>query len=310
MRLLAPASLLLLVAFSACLESEADESVDTTRPVIGPAAGSQGVIPGHFLEVGPAATHIPLAFEVTDDREISEIAIETHNGFDGHLHGRGPTGSDFVLLNFRQTLLAEDFADSTRFETRADDTLSIFLDERNGLIPAGSRVLAGPYHFSVKAVDASGNETSYDDNSTYHSTLLVQRSHAPAVEVMAVDRVGGLGARDSRAQHRRRSLLRAGLPLGGRRAPGSIAARAGGGVPGGVALGQLQLATLVQGRQRCPTAESDRHRPRRSTNWRNRHPKHGPRRSAAGLGRGQERQHHTKNLQLTPSNCFQLLSDE
>ncbi len=65
------------------------------------------------------------------------------------------------------------------------------MDERNPNIPAGARLLAGPYRFSIKAVDASGNETSYDDNSTYHSTLYLQRSYTPAVAVTNVDRATG-----------------------------------------------------------------------------------------------------------------------
>ncbi len=52
-------------------------------------------------------------------------------------------------------------------------------------------MLAGPHHFSVKAVDVSGNETSYDDNSTYHSTIHLQRSYAPRVTVDAIDGAGG-----------------------------------------------------------------------------------------------------------------------
>ena len=191
MRLIATTLLLLAGTLSGCLGSEADETIDLTAPVIGPRGSTQGIAPARFLEVGPKASHIPLAFEVTDERGISEIGIESHNGFDGHLHGRGPTGGEFVLLNYRQTLLAKDFPDATRFETRADDELSIFLDERNPNIPAGARLLAGPYHFSIKAVDASGNETSYDDNSTYHSTIYLQRSYAPAVEVASVDRASG-----------------------------------------------------------------------------------------------------------------------
>ena len=65
------------------------------------------------------------------------------------------------------------------------------MDERNPFIPADGLVLAGPYHFSIKAVDASGNETSYNDNSTYHGTIFLQRDYAPQIEVSTLDESNG-----------------------------------------------------------------------------------------------------------------------
>ncbi len=183
---------LLLGSLSACLTPEAEEITDVESPVIGPvAAATSAVAPEHFVEVPPEATHIPLAFGVTDNLGISEIVVESHNAFDGHLHGRSISSNKFVLLDHRQTLLGEDLEDPTQFESQLDDEISIYLDERNPSLAKDDRVLAGPYHFSIKAVDASGNETSYDDNSTYHTTLHLQRSYAPRVRVDAVDRVTG-----------------------------------------------------------------------------------------------------------------------
>ncbi len=182
--------LLPLCLFTACLESGDDDSVDLISPEISPVAGTQDIMPGHFIEVSADVKSVPLAFQVADGTGISEILLEAHSGFDGHTHGR-KTNGDFVLFGYYHVITADELEDPRFFESDATDDLTIYLDERNTLIPDEALILAGPYHFSIKATDTEGNETSYADNSTYHTTLYIQREYAPLINVNAIDKTVG-----------------------------------------------------------------------------------------------------------------------
>ncbi len=175
---------------SSCLDSGDDETLDLQSPKITPIVSSQVISPGHFTEVPRDVSSIPLAFQVEDENGISEIVIDVHNGFDGHTHGR-IASSDFVLLNYTHTIDHTDLEDPRLFVSELDDDLSIYLDDTNPLIPAAGLMLAGPYHFSIKAADLEGNETSYADNTTYHTTLYIQRDYAPQMEVNMLDPMAG-----------------------------------------------------------------------------------------------------------------------
>lgn len=179
----------LLLLFGSCLNSSEDEDLDVQPPTISAPTTTGNIAPAHFIEVPPDADHIPVAFAVADGRGLSEIVLESHNGFDGHVHGKSV--NDFVLLSYRHTLTGEALADPLRFESQADEEPTIYLDDRNPRIPTDGLVLAGPYHFSIKAVDESGNETSYADNSTYHTTFYLQRHYAPQLRVDGIDRATG-----------------------------------------------------------------------------------------------------------------------
>ena len=183
-------TLLSLYLFSACLDSGDEEDLDLRGPSITPVSTTQAIMPSHFLEVEVDALRIPLAFRVEDETGISEITIESHNGFDGHTHGR-MDNTDFVLFGYNHTIRRQDLEDPRFFQSEITDDLSIYLDERNTLIPAGALILAGPYHFSIKAADIEGNETSYADNTTYHTTLYIHREYAPLINVNAIDKTVG-----------------------------------------------------------------------------------------------------------------------
>jgi len=182
-------SVLALFVCGACLDSS-EEDLDLAAPTISFAAAATAIAPTHFSDISADASSIPLSFSVADDKGISEIVLESHNGFDGHVHGRS-VNNDFILFRYRHTILNEDLTDPFYFESRGDADPTIFLDERNPLVPEEMLPLAGPYHFSIRAVDVSGNETSYNDNSTYHTTINLQRHYAPRVRMTDVDRVNG-----------------------------------------------------------------------------------------------------------------------
>lgn len=175
-----------LVLLSSCLESDPDEVADLTAPVISANGSATTIRPEIFLNVSPDASVIPLEFSVSDESGIGEIKIESHSGFDGHSHGRIARASNFVLFSHYQVIGEEEIADAKDFSV-ADESHSIYLDDRNPAIDKGSFILAGPYHFSIKATDLLGNETSYIDNSTYHTTLFIERAYAPQITGLAIN---------------------------------------------------------------------------------------------------------------------------
>ena len=172
---------------SACLDSDDGEDQDLRSPEIRPSGSLQSIVPEHLSEISSDEYSIPLAFEVRDESGISEIVIESHSGFDGHTHGRTTNNGDFVLFAYNHVITSEAMEDPFVFQSSAVDDPTIYLDGRNDLIPDGALVLAGPYHFSIKATDVAGNETSYADNTTHHGTLYIHRDYAPQISPVAVD---------------------------------------------------------------------------------------------------------------------------
>ena len=179
-----------LLFLTACLDSDDGDDQDLRSPEIGPAANLQNIMPEHSLAVDGDATTIPLAFEVRDESGISEIIIESHSGFDGHTHGRITNNGEFVLFGYNHIITGEALDDPFVFQSGAGDDPTIYLDGRNSLIPDGALVLAGPYHFSIKATDIAGNETSYADNTTHHGTLYIHRDYAPQISPLTIDASG------------------------------------------------------------------------------------------------------------------------
>lgn len=114
-----------------------DDTVDTTAPTItleDPVAG-ESFAAGAALDV-----HCDLA----DDINLATYSITIHDNFDGHSHGR-------TLANFEydQSFTVEG--------TSAHVTQEI---------PVDATSTAGPYHFIMQAIDAAGNATSFDDDSS------------------------------------------------------------------------------------------------------------------------------------------------
>ena len=176
-----------LLFLSACLDSDDGDDQDLLSPEIRPFANSSNIMPEHFSVVAGEAMSIPLAFEVSDASGISEIVIESHSGFDGHTHGRITNTGEFVLFRYNHVITREALDDPFVFQSDAGEDPTIYLDGRNSFIPDGALVLAGPYHFSIKATDVAGNETSYADNTTHHGTLYIQRDYAPQISPVAID---------------------------------------------------------------------------------------------------------------------------
>jgi len=176
---------ILLIFNFACLEEA--EDIEFDEPQIMPLEGLQSISPDYFKIVRADENEIPLAFSVQDDSGIEEIKIESHSGFDGHTHGRRALGSNFLLFNYFHVIEASDLEDPTFFSTTEDDDLTIYLDERHDGLGENDNILAGPYHFSITATDVDGNETSYRENTTYHTVIYIQRPYAPQIEINSDD---------------------------------------------------------------------------------------------------------------------------
>lgn len=175
-----------LVLFSSCLESDPDQVADLTAPVISATGSSTTIQPELFMNVSTEASEIPLEFSVSDESGIREIKIESHSGFDGHSHGRIARANNFVLFSHYQVIGEEEIADANDFSV-AGESHSIYLDDRNPAIGEGNLILAGPYHFSIKATDLLGNETSYRDDSTYHTTIFINRAYSPQINDFSIN---------------------------------------------------------------------------------------------------------------------------
>ncbi|WP_345368350.1 DUF4625 domain-containing protein [Algivirga pacifica] len=179
-------SLLGLMTFSGCLSGTSEDDIDLLPPEISSIAEDIPIAPGYFQEVGAEDNAIPIHFKVTDPSGISQIKLQSHSGFDGHSHGRFANDFSFILFRHYQLLTEENLAGANTF-TADGEELMIYLDDRNPEIGTGN-ILAGPYHFSIQATDLNGNESRYADNSTYHTTLLIQRPYAPQIEYTTTNR--------------------------------------------------------------------------------------------------------------------------
>lgn len=114
-----------------------DDAVDTTAPTItleDPVAG-ESVAAGGMLDV-----HCDLA----DDINLATYSITIHDNFDGHSHGR-----TLANFNYDESFTVEGTTAHIEQEIAVDATST-----------------AGPYHFIMQAIDAAGNATSFDDDSS------------------------------------------------------------------------------------------------------------------------------------------------
>lgn len=171
--------------FSSCLEEEDVDSVDLEPPRIIANAGQGSIQPVHFFKTDSVTEEIPLAFTIEDASGIGEIKIDVHSGFDGHTHGKSASARNpkFRLFNHNEVLDAASFEDANRHTVSA----SLYLDARNPNLEEDELILGGVYHFSVQATDVEGNETNYRENTTYHTTLYLNRPYAPQVELTDID---------------------------------------------------------------------------------------------------------------------------
>ena len=114
-----------------------DDTVDTTAPTI----TLEDPVSGESVAAGSA---LAVHGDLEDDVDLATYSITIHDNFDGHAHGR--------TLN--------KFSFSQSYEVEGNDV------HINPEIVIEANATAGPYHFIVEAIDAAGNSTSFDDDSS------------------------------------------------------------------------------------------------------------------------------------------------
>lgn len=116
-----------------------------------------------------------LGFEATlvDDLELATYSIEIHENFSGHTHGRiASRQEDPSLLkwSFKESYLVPD-------------GLIVYqaIHKDDIVIPANA--MAGPYHFIVQAIDASGNATNFQDDSSVELEVYITNNSQPSISI-------------------------------------------------------------------------------------------------------------------------------
>ncbi|RJE74842.1 DUF4625 domain-containing protein [Reichenbachiella sp. MSK19-1] len=143
-------SIIVSAALVAC-ESD-DNTPDVTAPVIEveePESGEQFAAGGEIHAHG----------EVSDNEGLASYNITIHDDFDDHTHGR--TLSAFA---FDQSYVVEG--------ATAEIDVEIDID---------ADATAGPYHFIVQAIDATGNSTSFADGSAIERQIWITNDQMPLV---------------------------------------------------------------------------------------------------------------------------------
>lgn len=175
-RLYSAAALASLVFLGACSNDDDSEGQsDRTAPVISAAEGRSAIRPEHKEVRSMTTDHMHVRFQVNDDSGISEVLVDIHHGFDGHTHGK--TQGAFEHLSYRKIYDANG-SKSLNIDSNFDDVYWA----GNGSVIADN-VLAGPYHFSIDAIDIHGNGTSSAANNNYSVTFFIERAYAPAIAI-------------------------------------------------------------------------------------------------------------------------------
>lgn len=115
-----------------------DDTVDVQAPTI----TMEEPASGEAIEAG-GEIHFEALFE--DDEELASYDLTIHNNFDEHAHGRVAVSP----FSFNQSYDLSGASQEVHDEIAVDEEAT-----------------AGPYHFIVEAIDAAGNATGFDDDSS------------------------------------------------------------------------------------------------------------------------------------------------
>lgn len=143
-------------------DDEDGENIDNTPPTITVNSPSDD----SSLEAGDAVV-FDAVFD--DNAELSQFNIEIHENFDGHSHGRIANDPSLAKYSFKQNF---DIPGGTSYQARLDEEIVISSD-----------AMAGPYHFIVQAVDATGNSTSFQDGSTAEIEVFITNDSQAKIEI-------------------------------------------------------------------------------------------------------------------------------
>lgn len=171
--------------FTFSCETDDDQIRDLDAPVIGAADGRDAIRPLEEEINSAEKDHMHVRFGVDDASGIAQIRVDIHSSFDGHAHGRIKT--DFERLDVDDIYSPDAVKPDFKFPKGAtrvsvDGTGTDIYWGGNSSRVSGN-VLAGPYDFSIQAIDIHGNQTSFGDDSNYLATFYLQTPYAPQVEI-------------------------------------------------------------------------------------------------------------------------------
>lgn len=142
------------------------DAIDTTPPTI----ELIDPVNGEFLNAGGYAH---LDAHLIDDIELASYKLEIHENFDSHTHGR------IAASNNDPSLIQWSFNQS--YEVPSG--LKEYLAELDEEIEIPSNAMAGPYHYILQAIDASGNSTSFQDGSTVEIEIYITNDSQPVINI-------------------------------------------------------------------------------------------------------------------------------
>ncbi|NHE57439.1 DUF4625 domain-containing protein [Cyclobacterium plantarum] len=175
----------LAFAFLPACEPTEEQPNDLSAPVIDHAEGSDHIEPENGEVYGVNSDHMNIRFSVEDPSGIGQVRVNAHANFDGHSHGR--INNNFVRLDINNIFspTAENPAfrfpeGSTRININASET-DIYWAGSNSTL--SGPVIAGSYDVGIEATDIFGNQTGYDDASSYIATIQIRTPYAPAISI-------------------------------------------------------------------------------------------------------------------------------
>lgn len=142
---LAVASLASVFAFTSC---SSDDNTDTEKPVVDLIAPAEGA----KLEAGK---DIHFDMVVSDNDGLASYNVDIHNNFDGHNHSGGDTHTHAVNAVKADEAEGKPFAFNKTWSL--DGVKNDKIHHHEIVIDANAK--PGNYHFVVKVLDKSGNQT-------------------------------------------------------------------------------------------------------------------------------------------------------
>lgn len=149
---------------------QSGDTIDTTPPTI----ELQDPEASEYMEADDYA-HLEARF--TDDFELATYNLEIHENFDSHAHGR------ITVSNDDPSLIKWSYSQNFSVPAGLRDYNAIHDDEIE--IPANT--MAGPYHYIVQAIDASGNATSFQDGSTVEIEIYITNDSQPVINITSLE---------------------------------------------------------------------------------------------------------------------------
>lgn len=172
-------------AFFLACETGSESPQDLEAPIIDHAESNDEIEPENGEVFGETADHTPVRFSVEDPSGIGQVRVNVHANFDGHGHAR--MNNDFVRLDVND--IYSPGASNPDFQFPEGSTRINIDDPGTDIYWTGANsrltgpVIAGSYDIGIEATDIHGNQTGYDDGSSYLATIQIRTAYAPSISI-------------------------------------------------------------------------------------------------------------------------------